>query len=171
MCIRDRKGGAHSLPLLYLAVDLWDRCYVRHIYPVAVHVVSQRNGLVDFLSRLQSCSQEWSLDNRVFRGLCRHWGSPLVNVFASVDNNKCNCYCSWTGIGHHSWGDAFTTGWTTGLLYMFPPIPLIQKTIVKICQDNADTILITPWWSRQPWLSALCNRAQNISAFHCFLTC
>ena len=45
--------------------------------------------------------------------------------------------------------------WTVGLLYMFPPIPLIQKAITKIRQDWANVIFIAPWWPCQPWFAPL----------------
>ena len=120
------------LPLLYLAIDLWEWCYVRHIYPVAVHVVAQENVLADYLSRLQSCSREWALDDAVFHHLCHWWGTPQVDIFASQDNKKCSHYCSQAGVGLLSLGNAFMISLSSGLLYMFPPITLVQKTIVKI---------------------------------------
>lgn len=45
--------------------------------------------------------------------------------------------------------------WFHGLLYLFPPIPLLSRTIIKLRQDNSQAILIAPWWPRQPWFSTL----------------
>ena len=47
------------------------------------------------------------------------------------------------------------TNWTVSLLYLFPPILLLQRTIIKICQDNSNAIVITSQWPRHPWLSTL----------------
>lgn len=47
----DKQGGTHSLSLLYLAVHLWEWCYTKHIFPIAVHVTMVDNALAVSLSR------------------------------------------------------------------------------------------------------------------------
>ena len=128
----NKQGGMHSLSLLYLAIQLWEWCYSRHIYLVAVHVALKENRLAHKLSRLQDCTHEWSLDNYIFLSLCCHWGTLQLDVLTSIDNRKCALYCSRADIGHRLVGDAFMTTWSGGLLYMFLPIPLVQKAIVKV---------------------------------------
>ena len=90
----NKQGGTHSLQLLYLAVDLWEWCFVRHIYLVAVHVAAKGNAWADHLSRQQSCSHKWTLDSTIFQQLCHRWGTPKLDVFASQDKGKCRSYCS-----------------------------------------------------------------------------
>ena len=90
-------------------------------------------------------THKWTLDDHVFKIICHRWGHPSINLFASEHNTKCQRYCSQTGIDPNSLGDAFMIDWTGELLYLFPPIPLIQRSIVRIHQFQANAILIAPW--------------------------
>ena len=55
--------------------------------------------------------------------------------------------------------------WNRHLMYMFPPIPLIMRTIVKIQQDRANAILVAPCWPRQPWFMMLTAMATDSMMF------
>ena len=121
-------------------------------------MAAEGNILADYLSRVQASSHDWTLDDIVFHCLCHRWGTPWMDIFASEINTKCSIYCSWVGIGHHSLRDAFMTSWSQNLLFMFPPIPRIQKMVVKIHLYNTDAILVAPWWLHKLWFSALWDR-------------
>ncbi|XP_072837728.2 cytosolic iron-sulfur assembly component 2A isoform X1 [Pogona vitticeps] len=84
----NKQGGAHSLSLLYLAVKLWEWCYLHHIFPIAVHIVLDDNLLAEHLSRFTTRMHEWSLDDEVFALLCHQWGTPSVDDFATKNNSK-----------------------------------------------------------------------------------
>uniref|UniRef100_A0ABM5FT66 Uncharacterized protein isoform X1 n=1 Tax=Pogona vitticeps TaxID=103695 RepID=A0ABM5FT66_9SAUR len=157
----NKQGGTHSRQLLHLTVQIWDWCCAHHIFLVAVHVASVDNVLADRLSSSPETSHEWALDQAVFSSICQRWGIPCLDLFASAVNAKCDRYCSRAGMGSHSEGDAFMVSWTTGLVYVFPPIPLIQKTVIKIHQDRANVIFIAPWWPRQPWFAPLLQMASD----------
>lgn len=43
----NKQGGTLSLSLLYLAILLWELCYKRHIFPLAVYIATQDNYLAD----------------------------------------------------------------------------------------------------------------------------
>lgn len=51
--------------------------------------------------------------------------------------------------------DELTSLWPAGLLYAFPPIPLLPKVVRRIRQQRALVILVAPWWLRRLWFSAL----------------
>uniref|UniRef100_A0ABM5FXC1 ribonuclease H n=1 Tax=Pogona vitticeps TaxID=103695 RepID=A0ABM5FXC1_9SAUR len=153
----NKQGGTRSQSLLYLTIHLWEWCYLHHVFPVAIHISTTANTLADRLSRLPYQTHEWELNPRVFLDLCHLWGYPAVDMFASQRNTKCTAYASRAGIGENSLGDAFMIQWNLGLLYAFPPFPLIQRTLVKLRQSHATAILIAPHWPRQTWFPTLTN--------------
>lgn len=75
-----------------------------------------------------------------------------MDIFASQDNAKCPLFCSRAGSGRGSLGDAFLVPWGPGLLYLFPPLPLLQQAIRR---EQLEAILIAPRWPRQPWFTTL----------------
>ena len=74
--------------------------------------------------------------------LCHHWGTTRMDMFTSQLNKKCNLYASRAGYGKDSLGDAFMIPWSSDLLYLFPPLPLVQKTLIRIHQMKVEAILI-----------------------------
>ena len=155
----NKQGGTRSHSLLYLSILLWEWCYRHHIYPVAIHVATEDNTVADTLSRLQHQTHEWELNPLVFQDLCRQWGTPVLDVFASPHNAKCSLYASRAGLGLHSLGDAFMIPWNQGLLYMFPPIPLIQRSLIKLQRSMTPAIFVAPFWPRQVWFPTLVSMA------------
>ena len=151
----NKQGVTHSPSLLYLAVNLWEWCYSNHIFTIAVHISTDDNFLADDLSRLPTRTHKWSLNNAVFRQLCQWWSTPSIDLFASAANSKCKQFCSQAGIDNTSLGDAFMIDWSYDFLYLFPPLPLIQRVIIFFRQDRANAILIAPYWPRQPWFAHL----------------
>ena len=101
----NKHGGTHSYSLLFLPVTLWEWCYRHHIFLVAVHVSTEDNVLADKLSYRTSQMHEWELDVSVFHDLCRHWGTPIIDVFTTQRNKKCPRHAS-EGRGQGMMGDA-----------------------------------------------------------------
>ena len=151
----NRQGGTQSLPLLRLAIKFWKWCRTHRIAPQAIHISSEENYLGDRLSGLPTRTHEWSLNDTVFLDICCRWGQPTIDLFASHTNAKCPRYCSRAGRDRTSLGDAFMVLWSGELTYLFPPIPVLLKMITRIIQYQTDTILIAPWWPRQPWFTHL----------------
>ncbi|XP_078243361.1 uncharacterized protein LOC144587247 [Pogona vitticeps] len=155
----NKQGGTRSKSLLFLSIHLWEWCYQEQIYPVAIHIATTDNIVADELSRRPTQNHEWELDSEIFQELCHRWGTPTIDMFAKHSNKKCLRYASRAGRGPGSLGDAFMIPWHKGLLYLFPPIPLVQRSVVRALQLQAEAILIAPWWPRQPWFSLLLQAA------------
>ena len=52
-------------------------------------------------------------------------------------------------------GDAFLLEWNSGLLYTFPPLPLLPRVLKKFRNDRAQVILMAPDWAQRVWYSEL----------------
>ncbi|KAM7169005.1 uncharacterized protein RBU57_006714 [Macrochelys suwanniensis] len=65
------------------------------------------------------------------------WGTPQVDLFATKQNKKCNGLCSLPSLNRGSLSHAFLLSWVGNLIYAFPPMPLINKVLLKIKRDRA----------------------------------
>lgn len=94
---------------------------------------------------------EWVLADWAFRDIIREFWAPQIDLFASRLNKKCILFCSW----HCELGayctDAFTISWSGLKCYAFPPFELILRTIRKIQLDQAQGIVVAPYWPTQAW--------------------
>lgn len=72
-----------------------------------------------------------------------------MDMFATKQNRKYQKFCSAHGL---SWGflsDAFLLSCVSGLLYAFPPIPLVHNILLNVKRDRARVILIALVWPHQ----------------------
>ena len=51
--------------------------------------------------------------------------------------------------------DAFSANWSNFFFYAFPPFRLIGKCLEKIQANNAEGILVVPFWTCQSWYPKL----------------
>ena len=51
--------------------------------------------------------------------------------------------------------DAFSANWSNFFFYAFPPFSLIGKCLEKIQANNAEGILVVPFWTCQSWYPKL----------------
>ena len=51
--------------------------------------------------------------------------------------------------------DALSFPWTGLRLYAFPPFTLLPRILDKIAQDEADLLLVAPFWPQRPWFPRL----------------
>ena len=79
------------------------------------------------------------------------------DYFASRLNYKLPIYFSLNRDPYSFGVNAFSVKWRKNA-YLFPPIPLINRTIQKFISDNVKSgLLITPFWASKPWFSSLLN--------------
>ena len=141
----NKQGGLRSRPLHDLAekITLW--CDTRLKSIRASHVPGIENRGADLLSRGQCHYAEWALHDAVAAQLWDRFGHPVIDLFASVENAKCQRFFSLTG--QSSLGiDALAQRWPGGLLYAFPPLALIPPFLERVRTQRLTAILIAPGW-------------------------
>ena len=80
--------------------------------------------------------------------------SLSVDLFASRLNYNLDNYVSWHA-DPSSLTNAFSCHWPD-LVYLFPPLPLIDRVLCKFLNDNVQHgLLICPYWPSKPWFSKL----------------
>ena len=70
--------------------------------------------------------------------ICIHWGCLEVDLFTTHSNRKSKKYFSGAG-----W--KLLEMLLQKKIYLFLPIPLLYRVIVKLCQDKDKAILVALW--------------------------
>ena len=151
----NHMGGSHSVPCNDTTRDIWLWCIERRIWLSAAHIPGVLNVEADRESRIFSDQTEWRLDTLVFEAVTDRLGLPNIDLFASRLNFQCKTFVAWHPDPEAFAIDAFKVNWTYLNFYAFPPFSLIPRVLQKICEDQADGILIAPCWPTQSWFPRL----------------
>ena len=152
----NKQGGTHSHLLLRLVVDLVSVVTdSRHLR--ARHIPGCLNVIADQLSPLnQPIMTEWSLHPAVVNLIFRLWGTPEVDMFATVHNMHLPQFMSPVPEPRALSIDVLSQDWQERSMYMFPPFPVLNKVIQKLgTTQTGKVLLIAPWWPSQPWFPHL----------------
>ena len=154
----NKQGGSCSARMCTIALNLWSFCISRNIMINALYISSIKNKKADALSRMRCNDHSYFLPQSIFNDIQASLPFFLTNdYFASRLNYKLPTYFSLNRDPFSSRVNAFSVKWRKNA-YLFPPIPLLNKTIAKFISDNVESgFLITPFWSSKPWFSSLLN--------------
>ncbi|XP_050512905.1 uncharacterized protein LOC126888594 [Diabrotica virgifera virgifera] len=151
MAYVNRMGSIQHPNLNALAREIWQWCEQKNIYIRAAYIPSVDNVEADIASRQLKIETEWSLSNYAFHKIVETFGVPTIDLFASRLNKKCKRFVSWLRDPEACSVDAFTIC-SQGLeFYAFPPFSLVLKVLQKIVCDQAEGIVVAPFWPSQPW--------------------
>ncbi|XP_056426617.1 uncharacterized protein LOC130367817 isoform X1 [Hyla sarda] len=150
-----KEGGTRSTALQKECSRIMSWAEHHRISLMATHIKGSLNYQADWLSRRKLDPNEWELNPKYFAQITRKWGLPVWDLMATRRNKKvlkfCSRYC--TDLPDHL--DAFTMSWKDLFVYLFPPIPLINKILNKIIIDEPAALLIAPFWPRRAWFPLL----------------
>ena len=125
----------------------------------ARHIPGCLNVIADHLSRHnQSITTEWSLHPEIVNQIFGFWGTPVVDMFATVSNFRLPQFMSPIPEPRALAVDALSLSqdWQGRLMYMFPPFRPLSKVIQKLrATQEAEVILTAPWWPKQSWFPHL----------------
>ena len=153
----NKQGGNHSPTLLRLTVKLLLWLEAQNIIVRARHIPGPLNVIADHLSRPnRPISTDWSLHPEIVKGIFRLWGTPEVDMFATVSDSHLPRFMSPVPEPRALAVDALSQDWQGRSMYMFPPFPLLNKVIQKLRSTQvAEVILAAPWWPKQSWFPHL----------------
>lgn len=146
----NKMGGTQHRSLNELTKELWEWCIERKIWIFAEYVASNENLAYEG-SRINNIDTEWELSGYAYNTLCKEFGNPSIDLFATRINRKCERYCSWERDPDALSINSLTISWKDEFWYAFPPFSLILKVLKKIKEEGSTGILIVPLWSIQPW--------------------
>ena len=131
----NKQGGTVSPALCLLASRLLRLTESLDVHLDARYLPGHANVLADLLSRCgKVVGTEWSLHPQVARSLLRVWGSPSIDLFATILNAKLPLYCSLDP--QAVFEDAFRHPWDNLDLYAFPPFPLIGWVVARVRESS-----------------------------------
>ena len=105
-------GGTKSAKCNEEAHEIWLWCEKRNVWLWPVHTPGSDNREADFESRNFSENTEWMLNPRLFKIICKMWGEPHIDLFASRLNNQVQNYVSWFPDPNAQFVDAFSLNWS-----------------------------------------------------------
>lgn len=84
-----KQGGTRSPTLCMLLYQMMLWCRDHEISLKARHIPGHLNVMADSLSRRgQLLHTEWSLSPEIFRMICTHWETPMIDLFATRWNRQ-----------------------------------------------------------------------------------
>ena len=148
----NKQGGTHSPTLLRLTVELLLWLEAKNIIVRARHIQGCLNVIADHLSRPnQPISTEWSLHPEIVKHIFRLWGTPEVDMFATVLNSHLYRFMLSIPEPRALAVDALSQDWQVRSMCMFPPFSLLNKVIQKLRSTQAAEV--ASWWPKQSWFS------------------
>ena len=72
-------------------------------------------------------------------------------MFATQINKQFSDHVAYRPDPEAKFIDAFTIDWSGLKFYAFPPIAIISRVLSKISQDEAEGIIVVPYWPNQMW--------------------
>ena len=150
----NKQGGTRSPTLLGLAVDLFLWLESQGIIVWARHIPGCLNVIAYHLSRPnQPVPTEWSLHPEIVSRIFRVWGTPEVDMFATLSNSHLPRFMSPVPEPRALAVDALSQDWQGRSMYMFP---LFNRVMQKLQSTQAaEVILVAPWWPSQSWFPHL----------------
>ena len=149
-CIQ-RGGSTQSVPCDNATRQILEYCRAQDIVLSSHYCQGSLNVHADAASRAYTDAGEWSLAPHAYRQITDTMGAPVIDLFASVTNYKCDLFVTrfYSPLAFAT--DAFSLTWSENDLFLFPPFSLAGRVIQKVLQDRTSGILVLPKWPTQPW--------------------
>ena len=151
-----RQGGTRSSLLSREACLLWREALSRNLTILSpVWISTKENCLADFLSRNNLEQWEFRLSHATFLFILDKFNlRPTLDVFASSQTKLLDRYMSLFPDTAAVARDALINKWDP-VSWVFPPVPLIMKSLQKIQEEELEVIMIVPLWPTSIWWSML----------------
>lgn len=151
----NRQGSTHSRGLMSEA-EMLERWAELHMASLRVdHISEVDNVRVDWLSWQTIDNSEWHVHPDLFCQITQWFGMPQLDFFASPANAQLPRFYLQYHTPQAEGIEALQTKWPQGLLYGFPPLPLILQVIMKIFMEEMEVFLVAPHWPRRTWYADL----------------
>mmetsp|Transcript_11017 Transcript_11017/g.23048 ORF Transcript_11017/g.23048 Transcript_11017/m.23048 type:complete len:616 (-) Transcript_11017:203-2050(-) len=163
-----RNGGSQTedadgeLALHEAALDIFEtaaqeRCSLRLRW-------RERAGLdaADAMSKWVD-TMDFSLAPGAWQQVHARFGPFDVDRFASTRNARCARFNSKYLSPDAEAADALQQTWERGRSFVLPPFhtSVINDVVDILERDNADAVLVLPYWSHQPWWHRLCTSLRH----------
>jgi hypothetical protein len=151
------KGVSGSPVLMSIYRDILDLCLQKGLVLQAEYIHTSLNVKADQLSRV-SPNADWSVSDEIFEEASNMFGMRTFDRFASPVSFRCDNFN--TLIPHpHSQGDSMVQSWVGYKNWVCPPISLASRVIDKLLREQAEAVVVLPFWPSAPWYPVLMEMA------------
>ena len=151
----NHQGGLRSWSLHDLTHKILLWAHAQGVSLKAIYLPGVVNVAADLLSRGGPRPGEWRLHPDIVEAIWARFGGAQVDLFASQETTHCPLWYSIAGPAGTLGVDGLANRWPQGLLYAFPPFPLIPAVLAKVEMMEARLLLVAPAWPHQPWMATL----------------
>ena len=144
-----------------IARKIWLWAYHTDNWISAAHLPGAKNVRADKESRSIHDNTEWKLDPELFQKICKEFGTPDIDLFASRLNKQLDKFMSWKPDPLAVAVDALSETWAGMFTYAFPPFNMISKVLQKMDFEWATGIVVVPYWTTQSWWPKFLNMCSN----------
>ena len=131
---------------------MWEWAMKSNIQLTAAHIPRKQNIIANRESRAYHVDSEWMLSPRyLHQSLNLLSFKPNIDLFATQVDRQFSDYVAYKLEPEAKFIDAFTIDWSGLKFYAFPPIAIISSVLSKISQDEAEGIIVVPYWPDQVW--------------------
>ncbi|OXA40057.1 hypothetical protein Fcan01_25143 [Folsomia candida] len=95
MAYINNHGGCRSPELHAVAKQIWKWCECRNIRIRASYINTKQNVIADRLSRTKLDYSDFMLTKNYFENICKAFGQPNIDLFATYQTKQCEVYYSW----------------------------------------------------------------------------
>jgi hypothetical protein len=152
-----KQGSIRSMPCHKIARRIWEFMLERDNWISVAHLAGVKNVEADKASREFKLKDdiEWSLRQDIFDKICdRLTITPEIDLFACRLNPKVERYCAWLPDPEAEYIDAFSGFWGGDrIVYAFPPFGILGQVLKKFIEDEAEGLVIVPFWITKPWFT------------------
>ncbi len=153
----NHQGSTRSLKLLQAARELWVWADTHLSSLRAIQISGHMNKLAGALSRSVPRAGEWQLHPEIVQLIWNTYGAADVDLFARIQSAQCPRWFSLCKEVGSLGLDTMAHSWPSGLLYVFPPFPMIWLVLSRIRVTSQPLLLIAPCWPNKPWFQLLCH--------------
>jgi hypothetical protein len=116
----------------------------------------------DALSRPALLLPEWHLNPTTVASLCRAFGPPTLDLFASHRSRQCKRYVTFDCTDLEAeWVDAFSRSWQRETFWLFPPPTEIPRVLQQLETASGNFYLLLPMWDSAWWTPKLVRLTSN----------
>lgn len=76
-----------------ICINIWEWCVEHKAWIICSHIPGKENFLADTPSRKFNDKHEWKLDENIFGDICKIFGLPSIDLFASRLNKQVKRFC------------------------------------------------------------------------------
>ena len=159
------KGG-RKRHINQLMQQVWRRITNHHLLLTVTWIPTENNIVADRLSRKRYDHNDYQLNPKLFKALCRKWKfQPTIDLFATRENRLVKRFVSRFGSPLATYTDTLSLSpqqMKGERAWANPPWALIPRVISWLKETQTSALLLVPFWTNSVWWNSLLKSAKHV---------